>query len=108
MYKLNIELERRYHVKDPRNPINELKYKEDDFGNYAILSNYLGPIEEEGKEERVNKVLYMHFDGAFSRSRKGVGIVIESPSGQKFKFAYRLEFDATNNVVEYEAFFIVL
>ena len=73
MYKLNIELERRYHVKDPRNPINELKYKEDGFRNYAILSNSLGPIEEEAKEERVNEVWYMHFYGEFSRSEKGAG-----------------------------------
>jgi ribonuclease HI len=50
----------------------------------------------------------MHFDGAFSRSRKGVGIVIESPSSQEFKFAYRLEFDATNNVAEYEALLLGL
>jgi ribonuclease HI len=39
---------------------------------------------------------------------KGVGIVIESPSGQEFKFAYRLEFDATNNVAEYEALLLGL
>jgi hypothetical protein len=45
MFRLNRELERRYHAEDPRNPRNELKYKEDDFGNYAILSNSLEPIE---------------------------------------------------------------
>jgi ribonuclease HI len=50
----------------------------------------------------------MHFDGAFSRSGKGVGIVIESPSGREFKFAYRLVFDATNNVVECEALLLGL
>jgi hypothetical protein len=27
VFKLNRELERRYHVEDPRNPKNELKYK---------------------------------------------------------------------------------
>jgi ribonuclease HI len=50
----------------------------------------------------------MHFDGAFSRADKGAGIVIESPSRQEFKFAYRLEFDATNNVAEYEALLLGL
>jgi hypothetical protein len=45
-FKLNGELERRYHVEDPRNPKNEFKYKEDDLENYAILFNSLGPIEE--------------------------------------------------------------
>jgi ribonuclease HI len=88
-------------------PRNELKYKEDDLGNYAILSKSLGPIEEV-KEERVNEIWYLHFDGGFSRTRKGAGIVIESPSGHEFKFAYRLKFDATNNVAGYEALLLGL
>ena len=50
----------------------------------------------------------MNFDGVFSRLGKGVGIVIQAPNGQKFKFVYRLEFDATNNVVEYEALLLGL
>ena len=45
----------------------------------------------------------MHFDGAASRHGKGAGIVLKSPLGHIFKFAYRLEFNATNNVDEYEA-----
>jgi hypothetical protein len=44
MFKLNRELERRYHVEDPNNPRNELKYKEHGLGNYAILYNSLGPV----------------------------------------------------------------
>jgi hypothetical protein len=64
-FKLNRELERRYHVEDPRNPRNELKYKEDDLGNYAILSNSLGPIEEEVKEKELVRygtcILMVHF-----------------------------------------------
>jgi hypothetical protein len=102
-FKLNRELERRYHVEDLRNPRNELKYREDDLGNYVILSNSILPLEEEIKEDRVDEIWHMHFDGAFSRAGKGAGIVIQSPNGQEFKFAYLLEFDATNNVVEYEA-----
>jgi hypothetical protein len=45
------------------------------------LSNSLDPIEEEAKDERISEVWDMHFDGSFSRSGKGVVIVIESPSG---------------------------
>jgi hypothetical protein len=107
-FKLNRELERRYHVEDPRNPRNELKYREDDLGNYVILSNSIVPLEEEIKDDRVDEIWYMNFDGAFSRSGKGAGIVIQSPNGQEFKFAYRLEFDATNNVAEYEALLLGL
>jgi ribonuclease HI len=107
-FKLNRELERRYHVEDPKNPKNEFKYREDDLGSYAILSNSIVPFEEEIKDDRVDKAWYMNFDGAFSRSRKGVGIVIQAPNGQEFKFSYRLEFDATNNVAEYEALLLGL
>jgi ribonuclease HI len=66
------------------------------------------PLEEEVKDDRVDEVWYMNFDGAFSRVGKGAGIVIQSPNDQKFKFAYRLEFDATNNVAEYEALLLGL
>ena len=50
----------------------------------------------------------MNFDGAHSRYGKGVGIVLTSPLGHIFKFSYRLEFDATNNVAEYEALLLGL
>ena len=55
------------------------------------------PLEEKVKEGKLSEVWHMNFDGAYSRC-KSVGIVIKSPSGQEFTFAYRLEFDATNNV----------
>ena len=41
--RLNRELEMKYHVEDPRNPSNELKYKTDNFGNYAILAILWNP-----------------------------------------------------------------
>ena len=50
----------------------------------------------------------MNFDGAHSRAGKGAGVVITSPKGKIFNFAYRLEFEATNNVVEYEALLLGL
>ena len=44
----------------------------------------------------------MKFDGAHTGSDKGAGIVLKSPAGKTYNFAFRLEFDATNNVAEYE------
>jgi ribonuclease HI len=38
----------------------------------------------------------------------GVGIVLISPSKEATFFSYRLEFDCTNNIVEYEALLIGL
>jgi ribonuclease HI len=107
-FKLNRDVFKRYHIEDPRNPKNELKYNADDLGNYAILSNSIVPLEEEVQDNRVDEIWYMNFDVGFSRAGKGVGIMLQAPSGNVFKFAYRLEFDATNNVAEYEALLLGL
>ena len=108
MARLNREPERRYHIEDPKNPKNEFKYTEDGIGNYAILANFLDPISEIDESKNFDEVWHMHFDDAHSRSGKCSGIVIKSPIGQIYKFADTLEFDATNNVAEYEALLLGL
>ena len=45
----------------------------------------------------------MNFDGAYSKMGKWASVVIISPEGKVFNFAFRLEFEANNNVAEYEA-----
>ena len=75
---------------------------------YQINSTFLEPIREEIKNEKVNELWSMNFDGAYSRVGKGVGKVIMSPKGKVFNFAFRLEFEATNNVAEYEALLLGL
>jgi ribonuclease HI len=104
-FKLNREVYRKYHVEDPK---NELKWIDEGLGNYAILSNSIVTFEETVQDNELDKVWNMNFDGAFSRAGKGVGIVLQAPNGEVLKFAYRLEFDATNNVVEYAALLLGL
>ncbi|CAL9006044.1 unnamed protein product, partial [Prunus brigantina] len=41
-------------------------------------------------------------------SRSGAGVVIESPQGQRWQFAFQLDFRCTNNQAEYEALIIGL
>jgi ribonuclease HI len=106
--KLTREVYRKYHVEDPKNPKNELKYGDEGLGNHAIFSTSIVPLEDKVQENELDKVWYMNFDGAFSRVGKGVGIVLQAPNGKVSKFAYRLEFDATNNVAEYEALLLGL
>jgi ribonuclease HI len=78
-------------------------------GNFSICSNFLAPAEENFKDEKEsNKAWKMNFDGAHSRSGKGAEIVLVSPTGKSYNFAFRLEFDATNNVAEYEALLLGL
>jgi hypothetical protein len=45
----------------------------------------------------------LYFDGSKSREGAGVGCVLIDPTGNKTFIACRLEFECTNNTVEYEA-----
>ena len=40
------EKERKRHVENPKKPGNEFVHCTDNFGNYAILSNFMAPIKE--------------------------------------------------------------
>jgi hypothetical protein len=51
MFRLNRELERKYHVEDPRKPINEFVYRELEMGCYEIESNFLASTKMELKDE---------------------------------------------------------
>ena len=50
----------------------------------------------------------MHFDGVRSRHGIGAGIVLILSAGEESIHSFRLEFDCTNNVVEYEALLLGL
>jgi hypothetical protein len=56
LVRLNREQEKKYHVEDPKEPMNELVYETEGFGNYAICSNFLASIKEKIKETKVDKV----------------------------------------------------
>jgi ribonuclease HI len=45
----------------------------------------------------------MFFDGASSRENVGAGVVFISPTQETIPLSYKLEFETTNNVAEYEA-----
>ena len=103
LVKLYSEKEKRHHVENPQRPLNEYAYHTDENGTYQINSTFLEPLQEEIKTEKLSELWRMNFDGSYSRTGKGVGVVIISPEGKVFNFAFRLEFEATNNVAEYEA-----
>ena len=60
------------------------------------------------KYEKVDEIWKMNFYGAYLRYGKGASVFITSPKGKTFNFSYRLEFEATNNVAEYEALLLGL
>jgi ribonuclease HI len=71
-----------------------------------FISDWTSPSEEQKQSDQEPWVI--HCDGAYGEKGSAAAAVIISPSGNKTRFAARLEFDqpcfkATNNVAEYEA-----
>jgi hypothetical protein len=56
----------------------------------------------------ISSVWKMLFDGASSKEGAGVGVVFVSPAQENTSLSYKLKFEATNNVAEYEALFLGL
>ncbi|XP_054821800.1 uncharacterized protein LOC129320374 [Prosopis cineraria] len=78
--------------------------KDDQPLDFQFLDEGICTIEEgydEGNDKE--KEWEMYFDGATNMHGNGVGAVIVSPEGKQFLVAIKLEFDCTNNIVEYEA-----
>ena len=73
LVKLYSEKEKRYHVENPQNPLNQYVYNSDEHGIYQINSTFLAPIQEKIKDEKVDELWKMNFDGAYSRAGKGAG-----------------------------------
>ena len=46
----------------------------------------------------------LFFDGSVRKQWAGAGVVLIDPNGDQLKYMVHLEFKATNNMAEYEAF----
>ena len=55
----------------------------------------------EGRED--SKKWVVHVDGSSTQHAGGIGVVMQSPEGDKLKHKIRLQYQATNNEIEYEA-----
>ena len=66
---------------------------------------------EDGREDFLNKDILdiklrarkMYFDGAVNQYGNGMGVVLITPKGSHIPLAVKLNFEATNNMVEYKA-----
>ncbi|CAL9019057.1 unnamed protein product [Prunus brigantina] len=82
------------------------------------LADFLAHHPTQGQEEETEVEIgmahmeknywTMYFDGSSTEVRSGAGVVIESPQGQRWQFAFQLDFRCTNNQAEYEALIIGL
>lgn len=62
-------------------------------------------LRDSGKS---NELWSMEFDGSFSSSRSGVGVVLIRPHGKVIPYSFKLEFQNMNNTAEYEALLLGL
>lgn len=63
-------------------------------------------VEAKGLKKSLTWIAYM--DGSSANGRSGAGVVFLGPNGEKFSYAVKFEFVATNNEAEYEAVLLAL
>ena len=106
-----------YIVSSPQNPINHPVYAVPQSMDSCILhinDDYSAPALKqtrflEEQEANDNELLWrMFFDGSSSKEGAGAGIILVSPDNHIFPFPYKLEFETTNNIAEYEALILGL
>ena len=59
-------------------------------------------------EEEGPQVWDMFFDGACSKQAAGAGVVLMSPTQEFIHLSFKLTFQVTNNIAEYEALILGL
>jgi ribonuclease HI len=113
--RLYREVRLAYLVSDHENPSNHPIYVvEDELGSSIfhigdqIVETSVRKIIPAAEENTENLVWKMFFDGACSKEGSGAGIVFISPTKEVIPLSYKLEFDTTNNISEYEALLLGL
>jgi ribonuclease HI len=111
--RLYREAQLAYIVSDEANPTNHPIYALDtDLGSslLQVTDESETPLQirkklslNQGMPPPITSVWKMFFDGASSNIGAGAGVVFKSPSQETISLSYKLEFEVTNNVAEYEA-----
>jgi hypothetical protein len=102
-----------YIISDEANPTNHPTFDLDtDLGSSLLqltdaseppleIKNH--PITFCANSPPITFVWKMFFNGASSKEAVGAGVVFVSPAQETITLSYKLEFEAVNNVAEYEA-----
>ncbi|XP_030930774.1 uncharacterized protein LOC115956584 [Quercus lobata] len=67
------------------------------------LADFIAEFTPSHNETEDSKRWIVHVDGSSTRHAGGIGVVLQSPEGDKLKHKVLLQYQATNNEVEYEA-----
>lgn len=114
--RLYKEVQLAYIISDERNPTNHPIYVVGtDFGacilhieeSQLASTQIKKPVCQIAEEENP-QVWDMFFDGACSREAAGAGVVLVSPTHEYIHLSFKLTFQATNNITEYEALILGL
>ncbi|XP_066160365.1 uncharacterized protein [Oryza sativa Japonica Group] len=62
--------------------------------------------EDRPAAQTINETWTMAFNGALNSQGAGAGFILTSPTGDQFKHAIHLNFQATNNTAEYEGLLV--
>jgi hypothetical protein len=99
-----------YIVNDHQNPRNHHSYVvEDEIGSSVFHLNDDEPKTQVSQckyqplTSKQNIVWKMCFDGSSSKEGSGAGILLVSSSQEVINLSYKIEFETTNNIIEYEA-----
>jgi hypothetical protein len=111
--RLYKEVRMAYPVSDHENP-NPVYVIEDELGSSIfhiddkIVETSIRKIIPIAEENTENLVWKMFFDGDCSKEGSGDEIVLISPTKEVIPLSYKLEFDTTKNISEYEALLLRL
>lgn len=83
-------------------PKGQILYQEMEYGNYMMFDNF-NALEEELEPPYNQRIWTLDFDGSCATVGSGVCGVLISPEGDLTQLAYKLQFNNTNNNIEYEA-----
>ena len=69
------------------------------------LADFIAEFTPSHNDSKVveDKKWIIHVDGSSTQHAGGIGVVLQSPEGDKLMYKVRLQYQATNNEVEYEA-----
>ncbi|XP_065630573.1 uncharacterized protein LOC112003347 [Quercus suber] len=83
----------------------DIKYQPRHAIKAQVLADFIAEFtlsyDDEGEVE--NSKWIVHVDGSSTLHAGGIGVVLQSPEGDKLKHKVRLQYQTTNNEVEYEA-----
>jgi hypothetical protein len=70
-----------------------------------VLADFLLEFNNTPESEELPKkeTWVVYVDGSSANRKSGVGVALESPDGEKFQYAIKLDFVTTNNEAKYEA-----